>query len=106
MKSYDVIGYAHQDGFILCTECGRELDGTGEDIVVQPIFAGELESFIGFDCDRCGQVLTDAGEWDSLPTFDGDREPTWSDEYDASSALASAGLGTDEDYGSFGGDGE
>ena len=104
MKSDDVIGYAHQDGFILCNECGRELDGTGEDIQVQPIFADELADFIGYGCDRCGQVLNDSGEWDGLPFYDEDREPTWDDDYDASSALASAGLGTDEDYGCYGED--
>lgn len=104
MKSYDVIGYAHQDGFVLCAGCGQDLDGTGDDIEVHPIFAAELEGFIGYDCDCCHQVLTEDGSWDDLPGGNEDQEPDWDDGYDASSALASAGWGTDEDYGCFGGD--
>ena len=48
-------------------------------------------------CDLCWEVMEPED-----PELDG--EPVWDDEYDASSALSSAGWGTDEDYGCFGED--
>ena len=46
-------------------------------------------------CDLCWEIMVPEEEIE-------DREPAWNDDYDASSALSSAGWGTDEDYGCFG----
>ncbi|MBP7867036.1 MAG: hypothetical protein KA419_13925 [Acidobacteria bacterium] len=47
-------------------------------------------------CDLCWEVMVPE---DPDFTF---SEPEWNDDFDVSSALASAGWGTDEDYGCFG----
>ena len=95
MNQVEVIGYTHPDGYILCDACGESLAKTG---LVRPILADQHVFFIGWSCDCCSQELSPSGTWVCRLDHFEDLEPDWDDAYDASSALASAGWGVDEDY--------
>jgi|GEM_PF-3101630 len=95
MHTTDAIGYTHPDGYILCDACGENLAAAG---LVRPIHADQHVFFIGWSCDCCSQELSPCGAWVCRVDPAEDPEPDWDDAYDASSALASAGWGTDEGY--------
>lgn len=72
---------------IMCDVCEEDMTVTGEDET-------ELEGY----CTSCGS-------WCQVTRVERDWEPYEDDDaYADSQVLASAGWGTDEDYGCFGGD--
>jgi len=68
-KSYEVVGYAHEDGYYLCAICGaaeyEEQEKRGEDLPLTPVFMSQIDDIGHAICDRCGDSL-DPEDWGAV----------------------------------------
>jgi hypothetical protein len=72
----------------------KVVDSNGEEVDLTPEIIRDAEGVLW------DEVEAEVDEWDE------DREPCEPDNWADGDALASAGFGTDEDYGGYGGDGD